>query len=278
MHLAAVAYHMTGDDQYRSFLFDELIGRIHALDAALITEALNMPRWCQPYYGQHITFSPLWSFIASLTDSSLRDQLRRVMNKELWGKAMFEVGNAKFDLMFAGSVPESVASARSQALSEGLTLLAGLGGDGGLLDDPRRTYTLDRPTLLAMLGPSGIICPTEEQRHLCEDGIKVFGVTIPGQTITGPCTGAPGECMLDGGVCAPALAKTALPVGERFYQDFLWQRSPFEIGADFTPQGTTQSPGLDVTEEYWLARDYGFITAGAGQVLAWRPTGASCTH
>jgi hypothetical protein len=34
-----------------------------------------------------------------------------------------------------------------------------------------------------------------------------------------------------------------------------------------------QSPGRDLSEPYWLARYYGFITEGQGQVLAWREVG-----
>ena len=53
------------------------------------------------------------------------------------------------------------------------------------------------------------------------------------------------------------------------------QRNPFQIGRSFPIEGYSQAPGVDFTESYWLARHYGLLDAGKGQVLAWEP-GDSC--
>ena len=75
------------------------------------------------------------------------------------------------------------------------------------------------------------------------------------------------------GQCADPMASFGIPVALRTYQDFVWQRNPFQLGARFDVEGRVQSAGLDLSEEYWLARQRGFLAAGSKQVLAWRELG-----
>ena len=70
------------------------------------------------------------------------------------------------------------------------------------------------------------------------------------------------------------MARSPLPPSQRAYEDFLWQRNPYKLGGG--GDGDQQSPGLDFSEVYGLARYYGFLDEGKAQVLAWRPMG-SCT-
>ena len=49
---------------------------------------------------------------------------------------------------------------------------------------------------------------------------------------------------------------------------------PFELGDSYGVEGKKSSPGLDLTESYWLARVRGVETDGSSLVLAWRDEGA----
>ena len=69
---------------------------------------------------------------------------------------------------------------------------------------------------------------------------------------------------------------TALPIMLRPHSDFIWQRHPFMVGTSVHMEGWRQYSGNDLSEPYWNARRYGFLTEGAGQVLAWRDEGATC--
>ncbi len=273
MHLAAMAYYFTGEEQYREFLYRELIGNLGTLDVADTMGAVVFPRWCRSFYGTHITITPLWDFLNLLDDSPLRTSMQEVMEQEMWRKLIYNLGHASMDLMYAGTVPADLASARDEAIARATATIRAMGGNGGVLEDPRRTYTVDRQALLRDL-PSGVtaICPTEAQRSICEDGFEVFGLTIPGEDITGECTGAPGECPIGDG-CALAQADEPLPVNQRAWADYTWQRNPFQIGVDYSVEGGKQSPGLDLIEAFWLARYYGFLHEGEGQVLAWQAVG-----
>jgi hypothetical protein len=275
MHLAAIAYYMTGEDQYRSFLFDTLIAELETDRVAATAGSFRPPVWCHAHYGLHISFAPLWAFINLLDDSDLRTAMHGVMEEEFAQKLMYDQGNAKFDFMYAGVVPESMASMSAAGLANALLALETFGGNGGLLDDPRRGYSLDRAVLLENM-PPGVEsrCPTEAERAQCEDGYVVFGLSIPGEDITDACTGGPGQCPVGDG-CAQAMASAAMPMEYRVWEDFIWQRNPFKIGRRFGVEGEKQSPGLDVIEPYWLARTHGVVDAGVGQVLAWE-TGGVC--
>jgi hypothetical protein len=70
------------------------------------------------------------------------------------------------------------------------------------------------------------------------------------------------------------MAEWPLPPGLRPDEDFSWQRNPLELGRGPWFEGGAQSPGVDTMEAFWLARTYGTITAGQGQVLAWQAAGA----
>ena len=77
---------------------------------------------------------------------------------------------------------------------------------------------------------------------------------------------------MDDGRCADGIASEGLPSDLRSYGDFLWQRSPFKIGDDYGTDGQKQSPGRDLSEPYWLARHYGYVSGG-DHVLAWQQSG-----
>jgi hypothetical protein len=57
--------------------------------------------------------------------------------------------------------------------------------------------------------------------------------------------------------CGTDRACDPIPVVERPYADFLWQRDPFEMRCD--GDGTVESPGIDYILPYWMARYYGVI-------------------
>ncbi len=183
-------------------------------------------------------------------------------------------GNAKFALMYATVADPDEATDIDAAIDQGLELLDDLGGIGGVLLDPRRRYPMSYDETVALL-PDDIApqCPTEEQRSLCEDGMTVLGIAVPGESISDECTGESDECSLTTGLCATAMASEALPIPLRDVQDFQWQRSPYKLGSTSSSQGTQQYPGIDYLEPYWLARHFDLITAGDGQVLVWRDSG-----
>ena len=79
---------------------------------------------------------------------------------------------------------------------------------------------------------------------------------------------------MEDGMCTTAHADGPIPGPWRYWGDYGWQRSPFRIG-DESGRGTIQSPGSDYSEQYWMARLYGFIDGGQ-EVLAWRRTGERC--
>ncbi|MGM0578898.1 MAG: hypothetical protein ACQEXJ_24460, partial [Myxococcota bacterium] len=141
---------------------------------------------------------------------------------------------------------------------------------------PRRTYDLSRQTVIDGF-PEGttVRCPTAEEREACEQGGDFFGVPLEGEIISRECDGRPGECTFESDdTCADGIASDGLPPSLRIYADFMWQRSPFEIGYSTGLEGGKQSPGRDLSEPYWMARFYDYITAGDGQVLAWEDVGA----
>lgn len=273
MHLATMAWHMTGDDRYRDFLTDELLDTIGTDDVANTLGALVLPPWCRAFYGDHITIPPLWALLNLLDDGPLRDRLVQAMVEEGGARLNAGLGNAKFDLMVADAMADDPAGADTLR-ADALALLEALGGNGGVLDDPRRTYNMDLDAIEEALGePLALMCPTPEERARCEDGFEVLGVNLPGETITFPCVEHPLACDMGDGTCAWALSAEPLPPALRRWQDFLWQRSPFEVGAQFAPEGAKSSPGLDLTESYWLARARGAAAAHA-QVLAWQDLGS----
>lgn len=274
MHLAAMASWFTDDPQYRRFFHDELVGRLQTLRVAATAGALDVPDWCRAFFGGHITYPAFWSLINLLDDPALTDPLRAAMHTEFELRERGNLDDLKFDLMYAATAPAEHAAAAEAARARARATFAVLGGNGGVLDDPRRSYALPADRVLAEWpADTALRCPSPDERAACEDGVALLGARIPGEPITRPCTGGPAECVLDDGACADALADAPLPPPLRGFTDFLWQRSPFDVGHGGNG-GYEQSPGLDLIEPYWLARHTGVITEGEGLVLAWEDTGA----
>jgi len=71
--------------------------------------------------------------------------------------------------------------------------------------------------------------------------------TIPKVMFTDPLTGLP-----------EPVAAEPIPIERRPPNDFLWQRSPFEMTNWGLPP-TYQYPGVDLSQPYWAARAYGLI-------------------
>ncbi len=274
MHLATMAYHMTGDEKYRRFLYEELIDNIRTIEVAHTAGAFNPPRTCKKWYGDQITFGPWWAFLHLLDESPLLTELQKAYHNEFWAKLMHDVGNVDFNIMYAGAVPEEIALARDEALDYALTQLALFGGNGGILDDPRRSYTLTPEEVMAA-APDHISarCPSLDEIDQCEAEIVFMGVPLPGLVATHACTGSEWECEVEPDRCAPKEASHALPVHLRRYTDYIWQRNPFALGRPSNIEGHRQYPGSDYSVPYWNARRYGFIEEGAGQVLAWEDLG-----
>ncbi len=274
-HLAAMAWYMTGDPVYRDFLWNDLVDTWHIDETVKTIGALEVPKWCRSYYGDHITIGPLWALIGLLDESPLKAAFQEAFETEAWQKSAHDLNNVKFALMYASAVPATADNEVTAAREAALLELANFGGNGGVLEDPRREYTLERQYVIDHL-PAGttLECPSPEQRTQCETGISFMGVTLPGEKISRNCHGTPGECHLDDGLCAEPKASLGLPAALRTYEDFVWQRNPFDIGARWDVQGRVQSAGLDLSEEYWLARERGFLAAGSKQVLAWREVGS----
>jgi len=278
LQIAAAVWRMTGDDRYRAFIEDDLIGTIRADRVALTTQAFRLPDWCLSYYGDHITYPAFWQLVTTLGESPLRRTLLRVMHEEMWDKALSNHRSAKFDVMYASLGEDEALTARSQLLADIPDILGGFGGSGPSVDAPRRTYDLPRADVVAAMTDAGLAtrCPTEAERQRCEDGLTVLGVAVAGEEISHECDDRPAECVMADGMCTDALAAEGLPVPLRQYADFAWQRDPFAIGNPHALDGTTQSPGRDLAEPYWMARYYGLVTGGEGLVLAWRDTGETC--
>jgi hypothetical protein len=273
--MAVVSWWMTGDDQYRRFLFDELVGRLQADRVLMTMEAFRSPDFCFRFYGDHITYGTHWQLATLLRTDPLHEVLARAMHEELWAKALRDHRNAKFDLMYAVTVGDAHPAERDAAVADALDQLRAFGGNGGVLDAPRRLYTLDRAAVIAALPPGTTVrCPTEEERARCEEGVRLLGVQLQADDITHDCDGRPGECAMSDGQCADGIASSGLPVSLRRYADFLWQRGPYDLGEAAPVEGALQSPGRDLSEPYWMARYYGFVREGAGQVLAWHDAGA----
>ncbi|MFO0726108.1 MAG: hypothetical protein U1E65_20160 [Myxococcota bacterium] len=275
MHLAAMLYYFTGEEQYRSFLFDELIGHLRADEVAKTMMAFRLPDWCFRFYGDHITYGTHWQLVNLLPEGKLRDAMIEVEQQEIWEKAMFNQRNAKASLLYASIVPEAMAAGRARALDDVRTQLRGFGGNGGVLDAPRRQYSHDPADVIAAF-PAGttVRCPSPDDRAFCEDSKTLLGFPLEGDKISHDCDGRAGECQMPDGKCTDGLASDGLPIGLRPYEDFVWQRNPFSLGERYGLEGQVQSPGRDFGEEYWMARHYGYLTEGQGQVLGWTPAGS----
>ena len=278
MHLTLMAYAFTGNEKYVEFMNEELLGKLKTAEVAATMSSLILPKFCRRFYGTNIIAGPLWALNNLLGESPLGTWMQEVMRDEMWEKECSFIGNINFNLMFAGTVSPAIGgAARQEALDYALANLSTFGGNGGILEDPRRTYAKSFEEVVAEM-PEGTVpqCMTVEERDFCEREVVVFGVTVPGEKVAFDCTGAPSECVMDDGKCTTAVASEPLPGPLRRWADYTWQRSPFDIG-ETRANGITQSPGTDYAEQYWMARFYGFIP-GAPAVLAWRPSEASCSE
>ena len=275
MHLNAMAYAFTGDEHYMNFLTEELVDNIQTDRVAEVMSAFIKPRYCRKFYGTNISAGPLWAFNNLLAESPMDTLMQEVFRDEMYAKETVDDGNVNVFLMFAGAVSEAIGGAQRQtALSYALEELPRFGGNGGVLEDPRRTYTQTYEDTVAAM-PEGITprCPTEEERVICELPIEVFGAVIEENSISFECTGDISECVMADGLCTRAMASHPLPGPIRYWGDYAWQRNPFKIGQ--AGPGIKQSPGTDYSEQYWMARFYDFIE-GPTEVLAWRDTGEAC--
>ena len=274
IHLSVLAHYFTGDERYVDFLETVVIDELRAPEVALTMQAFREPDVCIRFYGDHITYATHWQLLTMLEDSTLRTQLARAMEEELWVKTMHSHHSAKFNVMYASALSDDEASGRGAAIEMAALTLEGFGGNDGVIDAPRRTHQVDRGDVIAQL-PDGItvVCPSEDDRDRCERDGDLLGVPVPGQTITYACDGRAGECVMEDGLCIEGIASEGLPPTLRRYGDFMWQRSPFEFGGPYGVDGQVQSPGRDLSESYWMARYYEFVMEGSGQVLAWRPSG-----
>lgn len=273
MYLAAMAWHMTGKPMYRDFLEQVLIKDIGALDVADAYSAFVPPKWCRKWYADHISIPPLWAFTNLLADSALRTRMLHVLYDEAWVKNAAGLDNIKFALLVGGAVPATVGPDAPAAGARAAELLTRFGGNGGVLDNPRRSYARAYADVVAAL-PDTIqpVCPSDAVVSFCETGPEIFGVAVPGTDITDPCTGAADECPAANGECTHKMASAPLPPELRAWYGFTWQGDPYGLsnGGD----GTIQSNGSDLFEPYWLARYYGLLPEAAGLVLAWDEGGA----
>ncbi len=285
MHLATMAYHFTGEEQYREFLFRELIGEINTLGVVHVAGAFQLPAFCRSYFGDQITYGPWWAFLQLLGDSELRTSLQEAFHAELWAKHLHETGNVDLAIMYAGGIPEDIAEGRDDAIALIDALLPLMGGNGGALmndpfgadwlTDPKRTYTRTPAQVFEYAGEDvEARCPTDLEVAACTAEIAYAGVPLPGLASgTYECQGAERECAVgEENQCMTWRTNEALPPPLRGSTDFLWQRDPYAIGESYGTEGYRQYSGTDFSEPYWNARRYGFVTEGAGQVLAWEGT------
>lgn len=287
MHLATMAYHFTGDEQYREFLYNELIGNVQTLGVTDAAGAFQLPKYCRSYFGDQITYGPWWAFLHLLGESPLRTSLQQAFHDEIWSKHLNETGNADLAIMYAGAVPPEIATDRDAALALAGEILPMMGGNGGALmgnpfdplyfDDPKRVYTLTADQVLSNAREGTMaVCPDPQEIAACTADIQYAGVSLPGLASgTHTCNDSPSECPVgDEDQCMTWRTNIALPPPLRPATDFLWQRDAFAIGVSPGQEGWRQFAGTDYSEPYWNARRYGFIEEGAGQVLAWETVGA----
>lgn len=276
MHLALIAYHLTGEAQYAQFLNETLIGELQTDHVAMTLAALTSPSWCYEYFADHIIIPTHWALLTMLEPSDFKTKMQQVMEDEAWSKRAFNQRNLKFNLMYASEVPQSIGSQTQDALSQALEDLETLGGNGGILKDPRRSYSLDPQYVIDNL-PAGtsLRCPTEDERKYCDEGISILGIQLGAASpVSRKCADTPGECKFSDGKCSRGLTTVGLPPPLRKYEGQMWQRSPFELGATYAVEGTKQTPGIELTEPYWLAKYYGYVGGANRQVLAWQSIGS----
>ena len=199
------------------------------------------------------------------------------METEVWQKRIVNQRHIKFNLLYSVSTPEELATGKSVALAQFLADLPQLSGnslDPLVPDDPRRNYDVPRSYVIDNLpSDTALRCPLDAERDFCEKGFEILGIQFPIESISGPCEGYPGECSFSDGMCSRPLPTNGLPPKLRFYEGSWYGSSPFEFGRTYPVQGTVQSPGLELIEPFWIARLYGVLDNGVGQILVWKPDG-----
>lgn len=275
IHLATVAYHLTGDEQYKRFVLDELIENIGADQVAKTMMAFRLPDWCFKFYGDHITYGTHWQLLTMLPEGELKQAMLEAMRDDAWGKALYNHKSAKFNVMYASVMPDDMIDDKAAIIQSAVEQLQDFGGNDGTKIAPRRTHSHSRQEIIDALPANiSVRCPTEAERTQCEERMQFFGIDLEGRKITHECDGRAGECVMADGQCTDGIASDGLPPSLRTYGDFMWQRSPFTLGEQYAIDGQKQSPGRDLTEPYWMARYYGMIAEGDRQVLAWEDIGS----
>ena len=255
-----MAYHMTGDPQYKEFVLKELIGREHALDTIDTAGAMVLPKWCRKFYGENITYIPFFGLMMLLDEGKIKDRLRVSMKTEFKEKSMKGLENAVFDLLYYLSETRDVDPELGDYVQNALYQVKHFGGNGGVtLDEPRRDYDLD----LTQNTPPGIELeyPSEKDIEICEKGFDFMGIHVPGRKI---------DRNLP-------MAKKAVPIEYRAPEDYIWQRNPFAVKY-IRSHGREQTPGVDLILPYWMARQANLITKGKGDVLVWKHTEQVCSQ
>jgi hypothetical protein len=127
-----------------------------------------------------------------------------------------------------------------------LSELASFGGADGHLDDPRRNYQLP---------PAGGSAPSADDVRICEQGVTVLGITIPGDAVD----------------TSIHYADNPLPLMQRPPDSWMWGRDPYQATPITHAQGPGQRQysGIDLIEPYWIAR-YAGVIEDPHQDLAWR--------
>lgn len=255
-----LAYHMTGDPQYKDFVLKELIGREHALETADTAGALVLPKWCRKFYGVNITYLPLFGLMRMVKEPWIQKRLQKMIKSEFKDKLMVGLENAVFDFMYYLTENKAIDPDLDNYIKRAVTQVDEFGGNGGTgLDEPRRNYNED----LTENTPAGIEPeqPSQKDIDICEAGINFMGIKMPGTKIDH------NEWM----------AKKAVPMKYRTFEDYIWQRNPFKIKELHSTQGNQQSPGLDLIVPYYLGRLAGKIQDGKDTALVWEDTDKTCT-
>ena len=252
MNLATIAYHLTNDEQYRTFLFDELIGQIYADQVAFTAGAFKLPTWCKNWYGDHITYGPWWGMLQLLDESPLKTQMQQAFHEEMWAKVTNFAGNADFEIMYAGEIPQSIADPLVPHRGA-LASLSQMGGNGGVLDDPRRAYATTADEIVASFQRDMRfdVLPSRSERPAKPILTSLDMRTLA--SISHDCTGAQTECtMEDGQVPGRSLIKRCLSSSGAIPTTF-GSATP-SAGTWGVYEGWRQYAGTDFTQPYWNAR------------------------
>ena len=227
---ALAAYAMTGDESYLRWRDEILIGRANARAGAKTLGAFIPPKACRMYYRTPGVYTAMFAQALIEPSPSLETWRKGLAAGEVAG-----LGDVLFDVMSAGL--EGRASTAGD--------LAAFGGTPGLLDSPRRNNAVDNGDI-----PSSP--PAADDVRLCEAGVTILGIHIPGERVDP----------------AARFADAPLPLMRRPPQRWAWGRDPFRVQSPWNADGRIQYSGLDLTEPYWIARYFGQLPDPA-RILAW---------